>query len=723
MAERSYEAFISYRHHELEATIAEAVSRMMENHYIPGKKLRQKHEKKRLGELFRDKDELPFAGNLNDSIKTALRSSRKFIAVLGHDFLDSAHWCVYELEYFLKHHSPDDVLLIVVDGSLPQCLPPQLMRKDEDGKPIEPFVFDLTAQTGAREKIRHLKNERLRLLAGILDENYGEVYNRAKRRRNRRILATGLIAAAAAALTILGAHEVAANQLEARKSELRLLEESARSDLSGGDRLGAIRSALLAYEQYLALYPQGDAQRLESIGEILESSLSFGSFEALTQLREARYDRFRYFDNDRYILCRSGEREALILDAATGAKLQRISYDRPNLDNTLRLLDVSPSNEYLLTGFGDYTAELMIWRLDEKKKPTQAATLSVDENFVSGGFLSDSEIIFARVPLMSGESAQVWDFVQDTARKATGEENAGFTARFSAPMLVDEVAVSPNGRYAFVSDYSGGKNVQVLNCTTGQLLGELSGANIYHTMSENGKYIIAGNTNGFCAIFSTPESAALTAAAGFDGELYEYPTWFITTANPPLLQSAHLYDSQLYPAAIPYLLNEPSGRFYAMVYPDSYVEVFDMDAAPQSAQGFQEHVSMISCVRMSENYLVTAGYDGKLVVWDLHNGRVLHSLDAGERIPNVSLDHTGSYAIVATEFGSYANVYHLESGRLIFRLNAEPDDEIRFDAIGFTADGTRAVAEEKSGRMLLGELFRSMDALLERAREISNISP
>ena len=718
---RAYEAFISYRHHTLEASIAEAVSRMMEHHVIPGKKLRQKYGKKRLGELFRDKDELPFAGNLNESIKIALRSSRKFIAVLGDDYLDPDHWCVYELEYFLRYHSPDDVLVIVTNGIIPNCIPPQLKRTDEDGKPVDPFAFDLTAYTDAKEKIRTLRQERLRLLAGILDENYGEIYNRTKRRKVKRFAACGLAVLVAVGLAAWGLREVAAKKREADISALRLLEEMASSDLTAGDRLGAIGGALAAYEQYSALYPQGDTERLASIQTVLESALSFGCFEVLAPLGDAKYDSFRYFNDDRYILCSVGGQEAIILDASSGEALHSIRRERTTPDHALRSLDASPSDAYLLTGFGDYSAELVVWDFEGHEPLREVATLTVEENFVLAYFISDQEVLYARGPLMQGETAQVWDFHEGAIRQARDEENEAFTARFSESLLTGETVISPDGRLAFVSDFSGGRNVQVLSAETGRPQGELIGASIYHTMSENGRYIIAGHSSGFCAIYSGTTGAAVTIVEDFDKELYDYPAWFQNENHqPPMLQSSHFYDSGLYPATVPYLLNEPTGRFYAMVYPDSYVEIFDMEEGSQSAQGFTKHIGMISCARMSEKYLVTAGYDGKLVVWDLQAGAVLHSLNVDERIPNFTLDSTGAYALAATESGHFANVYHLASGRLLLRLTAEPEREILFDQIGFAEDGTKAVAGQTDGRMIVGELFDGMETLLKRAGEVLN---
>jgi tricorn protease-like protein len=124
---------------------------------------------------------------------------------------------------------------------------------------------------------------------------------------------------------------------------------------------------------------------------------------------------------------------------------------------------------------------------------------------------------------------------------------------------------------------------------------------------------------------------------------------------------------------------------------------------------------MVSDMILTEDLLVSAGYDGRLLIYDLKAGEVRYVVPAGERIPRIELDKTGQNVIVATEFSKYALVIDLDSGKQLYRLEAEPSDEIT--DIGFSDDGAKAVAKEKSGRAIVGQLFRTPEELLNYAKE------
>jgi len=64
--ERSYTAFISYRHCPTDIAVAEKLHKLLEHYYVP-KDLRKGNEKG-LGVVFRDRDELPLSNNLTGDI-------------------------------------------------------------------------------------------------------------------------------------------------------------------------------------------------------------------------------------------------------------------------------------------------------------------------------------------------------------------------------------------------------------------------------------------------------------------------------------------------------------------------------------------------------------------------------------------------------------------------------------------------------------------------------
>ena len=75
-----YNAFISYRHADLDSKIAAHVQKSLERFHIPDK-IRKATGKKRIERIFRDKDELPITSDLTETISNALENSDYLIVI------------------------------------------------------------------------------------------------------------------------------------------------------------------------------------------------------------------------------------------------------------------------------------------------------------------------------------------------------------------------------------------------------------------------------------------------------------------------------------------------------------------------------------------------------------------------------------------------------------------------------------------------------------------
>ena len=80
---RKYKAFISYRHRELDIAVAKKIHKSIERYTIP--RYLRKNGQKRLGLVFRDREELPLSSNLTDDIFSALDNSEFLIVVCTPD--------------------------------------------------------------------------------------------------------------------------------------------------------------------------------------------------------------------------------------------------------------------------------------------------------------------------------------------------------------------------------------------------------------------------------------------------------------------------------------------------------------------------------------------------------------------------------------------------------------------------------------------------------------
>ena len=77
-----YDAFISYRHSELDKFVAENLHTQMEAFKLPGNVKRSGvTTRKKIERVFRDQEELPLANNLEDPIVQALKDSEYLIVI------------------------------------------------------------------------------------------------------------------------------------------------------------------------------------------------------------------------------------------------------------------------------------------------------------------------------------------------------------------------------------------------------------------------------------------------------------------------------------------------------------------------------------------------------------------------------------------------------------------------------------------------------------------
>ena len=95
-----YEAFISYRHKELDIAAAKAIHRQIETYRIPAY-IKKRSGKAKIGKIFRDQDELPLMADLGEGIRAALEQSEWLIVICTPE-LPESKWCMAEIDYFIS---------------------------------------------------------------------------------------------------------------------------------------------------------------------------------------------------------------------------------------------------------------------------------------------------------------------------------------------------------------------------------------------------------------------------------------------------------------------------------------------------------------------------------------------------------------------------------------------------------------------------------------------
>ncbi|HNR77741.1 MAG TPA: toll/interleukin-1 receptor domain-containing protein, partial [Parvularculaceae bacterium] len=181
MGDKKFKAFISYSH--ADENWGGWMQRSLERFRAPAalaQNLTAQGKSVRLAPVFRDREDLPVAGNLNAAIQAALADSECQIVLCSPNAAKSK-WVNEEIKLFHRLHGPGRVFAVIVAGepfasSMPgredeECFPPALrIALDENGeltdRPAEPLAAD------ARE---HGDGKRYAMLASELDDYVADV--------------------------------------------------------------------------------------------------------------------------------------------------------------------------------------------------------------------------------------------------------------------------------------------------------------------------------------------------------------------------------------------------------------------------------------------------------------------------------------------------------------------------------------------------------------------
>ena len=226
-----FRAFVSYSH--ADAAIAQKLHRKIETYRLPHH-LRDRQiadpDNGRLGRIFRDREDLPAAEDLSESVKQALAGSQVLVVICSPDARDSI-WVAREIELFRALHPGRPVLAALVRGEPEEAFPAALM----DG--TEPLAADLR-KDGDGWRLGFLK-----IVAGIAGVPLDALVQRDATRRIRRVMAvTG--GALVALLAMIGMTTYAIqsrNEAQRQQAEAEGLVEymltDLRTELKGVGRL------------------------------------------------------------------------------------------------------------------------------------------------------------------------------------------------------------------------------------------------------------------------------------------------------------------------------------------------------------------------------------------------------------------------------------------------------------------------------------------------------
>ena len=249
-----YNAFISYKHADADIKVAEAVQHSLEHYHIPGK-IRKKNGIKRIERIFRDKEELPITSDLSENISFALEHSDYLIVICSTNTKQSV-WVPREIEFFLRNHTKQQILTVLVDGEPQDVIPEILLHEDkvitdENGNqrtiqvPLEPLSCDY------RTSIKKAnKDEIPRLASALIGCSYDELMNRQRQYKMKRmVISFSIIMALVLSFTaqmIYGRIKIKQNYLDSLRNQSKYLASESEYYLENEQRITAIKLALAA---------------------------------------------------------------------------------------------------------------------------------------------------------------------------------------------------------------------------------------------------------------------------------------------------------------------------------------------------------------------------------------------------------------------------------------------------------------------------------------------
>ncbi len=351
-----YDAFISYRHTELDKFVAENLHKQLEAYRMPKNTRKGRTgQKNRIERIFRDKDELPLTSNLEDPIIQALHNSEWLLVICSPRLRESA-WCKKEIETFVKLRGKERVLAVLIEGEPAESFPDELLSG-------EPLAADVRGKD-KKEVLKNIKSEMLRILAAMFEVPYDDLRQRHRERRMKRIMTVSLAATAAGVL--FGGY-CAATALRISNQNKQI--EAQSEEIAGQNEKLAVNQALSLAEKAMDYLEEGDRE------EALQAA-----YEALTQVDGVDMP---YTPQAHHALAKS-------LRAYDVGMVYKPSY-QIELMGIVKDIQISPDSNY--AAIYDDTGALTVWDISNQKEvlrlPAKDVQMGLNEGyaFLPGGYL------------------------------------------------------------------------------------------------------------------------------------------------------------------------------------------------------------------------------------------------------------------------------------------------------------------------------------------------
>ena len=416
-----YDAFISYRHIEPDLTIAKILHEMIEKFNIP-KHLRtvsndeNSINDKHIFRVFRDREELS-TKDLSTMIEEAIANSKNLIVICSKR-TSLSPWCRKEVQLFKKTHGVNNIIPVLIEGEPDEAFIDELKNLKvtfinsenvEEEKNIELLAADIRPdevkspsfkgyeilEYSKDPKLNELtkksldilkKSEIYRIVASMLNVNYGDLKLRHQERYLKRIIYTSIAASIAmlifvVSVTTLYLKSVASERKANEQSSLMTLNMANEANLQGNRMLGV----LIAQEAMKNVSPKMEKyNKLEAQYEnILNNSLITLPFSNQFILpTESETASFGISSDSKWLISSGSFNNAIIWDLDNGGIKKTLTFESPVVSIALspdsqksyvgtannKIFEVNMENYEIKDVFGNSTLPAVAMRISKNNK-------------------------------------------------------------------------------------------------------------------------------------------------------------------------------------------------------------------------------------------------------------------------------------------------------------------------------------------------------------------
>ena len=416
-----YDAFISYRHIEPDLTIAKILHEMIEKFNIP-KHLRtvsndeNSINDKHIFRVFHDREELS-TKDLSTMIEEAIANSKNLIVICSKR-TSLSPWCRKEVQLFKKTHGVNNIIPVLIEGEPDEAFIDELKNLKttfinsenvEEEKNIELLAADIRPdevkspsfkgyeilEYSKDPKLNELtkksldilkKSEIYRIVASMLNVNYGDLKLRHQERYLKRIIYTSIAASIAMlifviSVTTLYLKSVASERKANEQSSLMTLNMANEANLQGDRILGV----LIAQEAMKNVSPKMEKyNKLKAQYEnILNNSLITLPFSNQFILAtESETEAFGISSDSKWLISSGSFNNAIIWSLENGEIQKTLTFEAPVVSIALspdskksyvgtannKIFEVNMENYEIKNIFGDANLPAVAMRVSKNNK-------------------------------------------------------------------------------------------------------------------------------------------------------------------------------------------------------------------------------------------------------------------------------------------------------------------------------------------------------------------